>query len=236
MKPLFTTITLAALTLHSFAAEKPWTPLFDGKTLHGWKIHSGTAKFEAKDGLIIGTTMPMTPNTFLGTEREYGDFELELEVKCDVGLNSGIQIRSRIATKPTRVTITKNPKKPRTITLPKDRVHGYQVEIAKAESKRSGGIYDEARRFIFLDDLGDKPAAQAAFKDNEWNHFRIRCQGDHLQTWVNGIPCADVRDPMDAKGVIGLQVHGNIAVTGRVIKKEYTKHQVRFRGVRIREF
>ena len=55
----------------------------------------------------------MTPNTFLCTIREYADFELESEVKCDVGLNSGIQIRSRIATEPTKITIRKNPKKPR---------------------------------------------------------------------------------------------------------------------------
>ncbi|MEM9480708.1 MAG: family 16 glycoside hydrolase [Verrucomicrobiota bacterium] len=217
------------------ASAGDWKPLFNGDDLDGWTVRSGKATFEVIDGVIVGTTAPMTPNTFLCTDREYGDFELELEVKCDLGLNSGIQIRSLIAEEGTEVTNTKNPGKPRTITLPADRVYGYQVEIASAESGRSGGIYDEARRFIFLDELTDKPEAQRAFKDNEWNHFRIRCHGDHLQTWVNGVPCADVRDAMTASGVIGLQVHGNIAVNGRVIREEYEKHQVRFRNIRLRE-
>lgn len=213
-----------------------WQMLFNGKDLTGWTVRSGTAKFEVKDGIIIGTTVPMSPNSFLCTEREYGDFELELEVHCDPELNSGIQVRSQIAKNGTQVTITKNPDNPKTMTLPKDRVYGYQIEIAKAKSGRSGGVYDEARRFVFLDDLVGKPEAQTAFKDDQWNRIRILCQGDRIQTWVNDIACADVRDKMDRKGIIGLQVHGNIAVTGRVIKKEYQKHQVRFRNIRIREF
>ena len=212
-----------------------WKQLFNSKDLTGWTVRSGTAKFEVDDGMIVGTTVPMSPNSFLCTDREYEDFELELEVHCDPGLNSGIQVRSQIAEEGTQVTITKNPKKPKTITLPKDRVYGYQVEIAKAESGRSGGVYDEARRFVFLDDLDGKPEAQAVFKDDQWNHIRIRCDGDRIQTWVNDVACADVRDKLDRKGTIGLQVHGNIAVTGRVIKKEYHKHQVRFRNIRIRE-
>ncbi len=212
-----------------------WKYLFNGKDLTGWTVRSGTAMFEVVDGMIVGTTVPMTPNSFLCTDREYGDFELELEVHCDPELNSGIQVRSQIAEEGTQVTIRKNPDKPKTITLPRDRVYGYQVEIAKAESGRSGGVYDEARRFVFLDDLAEKPKSQAAFKDDQWNHIRIRCSSDRIQTWVNDVVCADVRDDKNSKGIIGLQVHGNISVTGRVIKKEYHKHQVRFRNIRIRE-
>ena len=218
------------------AIEKgEFSSLFNGKDLEGWTIHSGKATFEVVDGEIVGTTAPMTPNSFLCTDREYGDFELELEVQCDPNLNSGIQIRSQIAEEGTQVTNTKNPQKPKTITLPKGRVYGYQVEIAKAVSGRSGGVYDEARRFVFLDDLSRNPEAQKAFKDGQWNQFRIRCEGNHIRTWVNDIPCADVRDEMDSKGVIGLQVHGNISVTGRVIHHEYHKRQVRFRNLRIHE-
>lgn len=212
-----------------------WKPLFNGKNLDGWIVRSGTAKYTVKNGILVGTTVPKSPNTFLCTTRTYGDFELELDVNCDLGLNSGVQIRSRIATEGTQVTITKNPNKPKTITLPADRVYGYQVEIAKAESGRCGGVYDEARRFIFLDEPGDKPGAKTAFKDGEWNHYRIRCQGDRIRTWVNGVLCADVRDQMDREGVIGLQVHGNISVTGRLSPKPYEQHQIRFRNIRIRE-
>ncbi len=212
-----------------------WTPLFDGKTLDGWQVHSGKARYEVVDGMIVGTTVSESPNTFLCTQRTYRDFELELEVKCDVGLNSGIQIRSRIAQGETEVMNLKNPDQPKTLTIPHDRVHGYQVEIATAVSGMSGGVYDEARRFVFLDEPGDKPGAKTAFKDGEWNHFRILCQGNRIRTWVNGIRCADVRDDRDSEGVIGLQVHGNVSVTGRVSKKPYEERQVRFRNLRIRE-
>lgn len=231
---------LLAIPVNTFADESAgqtdrWKKLSNGKDLIGWTVRSGTAKFEVVDGIIVGTTVPMSPNSFLCTDREFSDFELELEVLCDPELNSGIQVRSQIAEEGKQVTSTKYPKKPKTITLPKDRVYGYQVEIAKAESGRSGGVYDEARRFVFLDDLKEKPKAQLAFKNDQWNRIRIRCEGDRIQTWVNDVPCADVRDEMDSNGIIGLQVHGNIAVTGRVSNKEYHKHQVRFRNIRIRE-
>ena len=77
-----------------------WTDLFDGKTLDGWGIHSGYAKYRVEDGAIVGTAVKGSPNTFLCTDKDYGDFVLELEVKCDPRLNSGVQIRSQIAKDP----------------------------------------------------------------------------------------------------------------------------------------
>ena len=222
---------LASIALATSAQESQ--PLFNGKDLSGWVIRSGNAEFAVEDSVIVGRTVPMSPNTFLCTEKEYADFELELEVKCDLGLNSGIQIRSQIAKEGTEVLNTKDPANPKTLKLPADRVYGYQVEIAAQESGRCGGIYDEARRFTFLDEPADKPGAKEAFTDGEWNHYRVRCQGDHIQTWVNGILCADVHDDTDAKGIIGLQVHGNIAVTGRVSPKPYEPHEVLFRNIQL---
>ena len=223
------------LCLHpTTKGDEDWRLLFNGENLDGWEVHSGSAKFEVSDGAIVGTTVPMSPNTFLCTTHLFSDFELVLEVKCDLGLNSGIQIRSQITRGETKVIALNGRNGPREITLPDDRVHGYQVEVASAESGRSGGLYDEARRFIFLDEPGDKPGERSVFKDDQWNHFRIRCQGDRIQTWVNGVACADVKDSMDDSGIIGSQVHGNISVSGRVSKKPYVKHQVRFRNIRIR--
>ncbi len=209
--------------------------LFNGKDLQGWIVRSGTADFRVEDGVIIGTTVPRSPNSFLCTQKQFRDFELEVEVLCDPGLNSGIQVRSQIATEGTKVTNIKDPNNPRTIELTADRVYGYQVEISRQSSGRCGGIYDEARRFVFLDEPGNKPGAKKAFRDGEWNHYRIRCVGDRLQTWVNGILCADVQDDLNAEGIIGLQVHGNVSVTGRVSRKPYEKHEVRFRHIRLRE-
>jgi hypothetical protein len=58
-----------------------WTNLFDGKTLKGWKQLNGQAKYEVKNGMIVGTTVANTPNSFLVTEKDYGDFILELDLK-----------------------------------------------------------------------------------------------------------------------------------------------------------
>ena len=208
-------VLLAGVT--AWAASKP-TPLFNGKDLSGWEIHSGTATYKVEGDAIVGTTAEGSGNTFLCTTREYCDFVLEFEVKCDPRLNSGVQVRSHLSDGQTPV----NGKK-----LPKDRLYGYQVEIATAGSQTSGGIYDEARRG-WLDNISEKDVAgKTAFKDNEWNHYRIVAQGDRIRTWVNGKPCADLKDETDACGLIGLQVHG--------IPKGQGPYTVQWRNITIRE-
>jgi type 1 glutamine amidotransferase len=222
---ILSVLVLSLITTCAMAGE--WTDLFDGKTLNGWSIHSGYAKYRVEDGVIVGTAVKGSPNTFLCTSKEYGDFILEFEVKCDSRLNSGVQIRSQIATNPMFFMFRRPDGRPRQIVIPPDRVYGYQVEIAGAETGSSGGIYDEARRGFFLADVSEDPAAGKAFKNDEWNKFRIECKGSSIKTWINGVPCADLRDSMDAKGIIGLQVHG--------LGRNFFPYQVRWRNLRIRE-
>jgi len=182
----------------SFAADD-WENLFDGKTLNGWIQRNGKAKYAVEDGMIVGTTVLNTPNSFLCTEKNYTDFILELEFIVEPGMNSGIQIRSN------------------SFKHYKDyRVHGYQVEIDTSDRAWSAGIYDEARRG-WLFDLKDKPKAQKAFKQNQWNHYRIEAIGDRIRTWINGLPAADLKDDMTSTGFIALQVHSS-KEAGRKIK------------------
>lgn len=210
----------------------PWQSLFDGKTLEGWVQRGGKAKYTVGDGAIVGTTVPNTPNSFLCTRKNYGDFILELEFKCDEKLNSGIQIRSRAYDKTTQVVIGGTKRK----TIPAGRVHGYQVEIDPDVARGrmwSGGIYDEARRG-WLDPLsGDTKAGKAfteagkkCFKPGGWNQYRIQAIGDRIQVWLNGTPRADVVDAMTQTGFIGLQVHG--------IGKRQEALPVRWRNIRIK--
>lgn len=166
-----------------------WKALFDGKTLNGWVQHGGKARYHIEDGVIVGTSVPHTPNSFLCTRKTYSDFILELDFKVDLGLNSGVQIRSQ------SLREYKN-----------GRVHGYQVEIDPSERAWSGGIYDEGRRG-WLNDLKNNEAARKAFKNGQWNHFRIEAIGDSIKTWVNGVPAADLVDSMTPTGFIALQVH-----------------------------
>jgi len=224
-KNLLSMLVLSLITTCAMAGE--WMDLFDGETLEGWSVHSGFAKYRIEDGAIVGTAVKDSPNTFLCTNKEYGDFILEFEVKCDPRLNSGVQIRSQIATNPMFFMFRRPDGRPRQLVVPPDRVYGYQVEIASAETGSSGGIYDEARRGFFLADVSEDPAAGKAFINDQWNKYRIECKGSSIKTWVNGVPCADLRDSMDAKGIIGLQVHG--------LGRNFFPYQVRWRNLRIRE-
>jgi hypothetical protein len=222
------TILALAAALTVCGAEKgKWVKLFDGKSLNGWKLHSGTATYQVEKGVILGTAVLGSPNSFLCTEKEYGDFILEFEVKVDNELNSGVQVRSQIAPEP-MVFKLEDQGKAIQRKIPADRVYGYQVEIATRETGNSGNVYDEARRARFLDDFTNKPAARAAFKNGQWNKYRVECQGDSIKTWVNGVPAADFKDGMTARGIIGLQVH-------QVPKDKFKPYQVRWRKLRIKE-
>ena len=188
--------------------KEKWVDLFDGKTLNGWVQRGGKADYRVEDGAIVGSTVPNTPNSFLCTEKNYSNFILELDFKVDKGLNSGVQIRSN--------------------SLPeyhKGQVHGYQVEIDPSARAWTGGIYDEGRRG-WLQNLKENEAARNAFKQDEWNHFRIEAVGDSIKTWLNGVPAADLKDSMTATGFIGLQVHAN---------KCEKALKVRWRNIRIEE-
>jgi type 1 glutamine amidotransferase len=189
------------------AANADWESLFDGKTLNGWVQKNGKAQYAVEDGMIVGTTVLNSANSFLCAEKMYTDFILELEFLVEPGLNSGVQIRSQSY---------KN--------YNNYRVHGYQVEIDPSTRAWSGGIYDEGRRG-WLYDLKNKPEAQAAFKQGQWNHYRIEAIGNRIRTWVNGVPAADLTDDMTAKGFIALQVHAS---------KE-AGQKIKFRNIRIQD-
>lgn len=193
-------------------------PLFDGKTLDAFTIRSGTATYKLEDGVIVGTTSEGSGNTFLTTNKEYGDFELTFEVKVDDALNSGVQIRSHVA--------PENGFQPKLGgKLPKDRLYGPQVEIST--DGMAGRIYDEARRGKWLDTKEPTAETKAAFKKGEWNSYKVIAQGDRIQTWINGVAIADMTDKEDAKGHIGLQVHGIAKGTG--------PYQVRWKNLMIKE-
>ena len=88
-------LVVSAMSLSSAVAGDGWVSLFDGKTLKGWTQKNGTATYKVVDGTILGTTSEGSPNSFLCSNKNYGDFELEFEVRVHNSLNSGCQIRSK---------------------------------------------------------------------------------------------------------------------------------------------
>ena len=194
------------------SSEKGWQNLFNGKDLTGWKRLGGTADYKVENGEIVGRTVVNSRNTFLVTEKEYGDFILEADVWVeDEEGNAGIQTRSHFD--PSAFN-------------GEGRVYGRQCEVDPTPRRWTGGIYDEGRR-EWLYPMQLNAAAQNAYKKGEYNHYRIECIGNEMKTWVNGIATAYVIDTLDAKGFIGLQVHA-------IKSPDHAGKRVSFKNVRIK--
>ncbi len=173
-------------------AEEGFASLFDGKTLTGWEGNKEI--FSVKDGAIVAgnATERIANNEFLCSEKEYGDFELRLKAKLTgEGDNAGIQFRSK--------------------RIPDHHeVIGYQCDMGSAWGRKIwGALYDESRRRkVLAEDEPEK--AQKAVKVDDWNEFVIRCEGNHIQIWLNGLQTVDYTEKEDVAktGIIGLQIHG----------------------------
>ena len=210
-----------------------WGNLFNGKDFSGWTQKGGKATYTIEDGAIVGHSVANTPNSFMCTEKEYGDFILEYDFKVDPNLNSGVQIRSKYFEKP--FIYEWNGEK---IKAPLRRVHGYQIEIdpdPKRARMWSAGIYDESRRgWLCPGKLGGNSAAftkqgKECFKPGEWNHVRIEAVGTSIRTWLNDVPRASITDGLTPSGFIGLQVHG----IGK--KKDHVGLTVAWKNIRLKE-
>ena len=206
------------LLFSSFAiASGPrWVSLFNGKDMSGWIQKAGKATYRVEDGTIIGKTTKMSLNSFLCSEKEYGNFELKFEVKLfDDDLNSGVQIRSKtkkLANQGNRIV-----------------VYGPQVEImASGESGGySGYLYGEGIHDWMTP--ANKLIRHKVYKDGKWNSYRIVAKGSRIQTWINGKQIEDLIDEEIFKthpeGFIGLQVHS---------VQDRGPYQVAWRNIKIR--
>jgi len=171
-----------------------WQNLFDGKTLNGWKLMTGKAEYRVENGMIVGTTVMNSPNSFLVSDKRVsGNFILELEAMItDTASNSGIQFKSNFDSAANKG---------------QGRVFGYQFEIDPSVRKWSGGIYDEGRRdWLYVGSLN--PKAQVLLTTNVFHKIKIECIGNTTKTWLDGIATAYLIDTLTAnQGLIALQVH-----------------------------
>ncbi len=181
----WTALALICLVGVATAADEGFKPLFDGKTLAGWKGDSSL--WSVEDGMIVGTTdaKKITHNCFLCSEKTYKNFVIKLKFKMRNG-NSGVQVRSK---------------------LHDDfRVTGYQSDIA--QSRYTGILYEEGGRGILADVKQEEVAKH--FDRNGWNEYVITCDGPHIKQVLNGFTTIDYTEKSDkgAKaGIIALQLH-----------------------------
>jgi len=203
-----------ALPLLTFASEAPWVSLFNGADLSGWKIVAlkDPAPVVVEDGaIVLRQRINTVEHAFAATEGRYSDFILELDVEDDPGFNSGILLRCVDAPATAKV-----------------RLNGYQVKIDNTPRAWTGGVFDDfGSGWRWLHDLADNPAGRAAFKFNEWAHFRIECIGSTIRVWVNGVPTCHLVDEKYREGYIAFKTHalGN--------NPKETRSVIRFKNIRV---
>jgi hypothetical protein len=189
-----TLLVLSALWVSSIAiAEPPATESLVGAS---WQEQwEGDPDWFRREGeaIVAGRLDREIPhNMFLCSRREFGDFELELEVQLKGnGDNAGVQFR--------------------TAKIPNSHeVSGYQADVGSAWDRPVwGALYDESRRNKLLADPGAEKIA-GALKADDWNRLRVRCEGPRIQIFLNDTLTVDYRedDPaIPATGVIALQIH-----------------------------
>ena len=175
---------LAALAVTKEEKKEGFKPIFNGKTLKGWEGDPRLWKVE--NGILVGSTdgNKIAGNTFLISQKEYGDFELRLQIKLR-NHNSGVQFRSEKI-------------------MPGWVVKGLQADAA--QGNWWGSIYDEkGKRGVIVNGWKDK--GEKVVKANDWNDLHIYCKGSQIRIMLNGTVTAELQDTSKASGILGLQLH-----------------------------
>jgi hypothetical protein len=194
MKAGITLITLLTLFFVTTAAQSGEIALADGKTFSGWSGDTNTT-WRVENGAFVGGSLSKSVprNEFLCTQRPYTNFILSLKFKLagkSGFINGGVQIRSQRASNPPNEMI------------------GYQADLG--DPQYWGSLYDESRRNKTLAGA-DMMELNKVLKRDDWNQYRIQCEGKRIRLWVNGLQTVDYTEPdgsIPQYGLIGLQIHG----------------------------
>lgn len=204
--------------------EPGFVPIFDGKTLDGWK--GSSTYWRVEDGSLVGEIRPDTivkSNTFIiwqgGRPR---DFELKLEYRITALGNSGINYRS---------VVIPDPVTPANAFA----MRGYQCDL-DGRKRYTGNNYEEKGRLflaergqltrvvggrppVLVSKIGDNAELAKAVTDG-WNRVHLIIRGNTLIHLVNDQVMSVVIDDdapnRPADGQIGVQVH-----VGPPMKVEY---------------
>jgi hypothetical protein len=194
-KLLFVTLVVS-ICLSTSVYSQGGKSIFNGKNLDGWKIH-GTEKWYVEDGLLVCESGPDKEYGYLSTTTNYDNFILTLEFLQESDGNSGVFFRS---------------------TFEGTKVSGWQVEVAPPNHD-TGGIYESYGRGWLVKIPDEK---ENILKMGEWNEMKIKVDGNHVTTWLNGVEMVNLEDEKigKGKGAIALQIHsgGGIKVKWRKLK------------------
>ncbi len=173
-------------------------PLFNGKDLTGWKVNKGgnMKVWGAEDGILY---VQGAGGGWLMTEKEYADFDLQLEYKVPEKGNSGVALRSPMEGDPAYAGME--------IQILDDVWHKANYKGLR-RTQLTGSIYDVV-----------PPSKEAIKPVGEWNKMHIIAKGRHVTVELNGtkIVNANLDDHKNRadkhpgllreKGHLGLQSH-----------------------------
>ncbi|HZT31313.1 MAG TPA: DUF1080 domain-containing protein [Bryobacteraceae bacterium] len=205
------TVLLALAGAASAASEKGFVPLFDGKTLDGWKLVGGKGRgYLVEDGMVV---CPADGGGNLFTEKEYANFILRFEFRLTEGANNGIGIRAPYEGDAAY--------KGMEIQILDDGAPVYQGKLHPAQYH--GSIYDVI------------PARQGFKKPTgQWNYEEITANGRRITVKLNGHTLVDA-DLDTVKDPAVLQRHPGLARTTGHIGFLGHGTRVDFRNVRVKE-
>jgi hypothetical protein len=187
---LATSLFLASF-LHASAAQPKLVPLFNGKDFTNFKAEGAAAYWRIENGVLIGENDAALKAHYLWTEKEYGDFVIEFDVRwkatTERGVDTGLEMR-----------------KPK-----------LQLQLGVSGSLRvdmSGSFYTGGKPGY--PEAGQAKDAKKLMKpEGEWNTFRIQAKGDTFTCWINGKKASEYTDPkFSGAAPLGLQIHGNVVM------------------------
>jgi hypothetical protein len=180
-----------ALAAPAAAAEPAFVPLFNGKDLTNFKAEDAAAYWRIENGVLVGENDAAMKGHYLWTQKEYGDFILELDVRwkstSERGVDTGVEMR-----------------KPR-----------LQLQLGVSGSLRvdmSGSFYTGGRP-AYPEAGQAKNAKQLMKPEGEWNTIRIQAKGTTFTCWINGTKASEYTDDkFSGAGPLGLQIHPGVAM------------------------
>jgi hypothetical protein len=175
-------------------------PLWNGRDLTGW-VQVLDSKWVVEDGALVARQDPKgrrEGESWLITEKDYGDFLLTLKFRVTPGGNSGVFLRDPVP-RAERLRAADGGKPPWDA--------GIEANInAEEPNYPTGSIWEIAKGPPGLERPG------------EWNEMQIKTQGDRVWVWVNGKLAVEATQKRSARGGIGLQRHGTERYRDKVVE------------------
>jgi Domain of Unknown Function (DUF1080) len=177
---------LVALSVSAAEPARNFTVLFpeDGPVTKGWTVRTWSnvkdapalqTTWDVRDGILYGGKSPTRKwvGTWLLSEREYGDFILEVDFKFVNGGatgNGGVALRAPLYGRPSYNGMELQ------ITDPR---YEYSLYRYGASDQLTGAIYKVI------------PPIKQVYNPGEWNHYRIDLRGPQLKVWLNDVLIQD---------------------------------------------